>query len=232
MFPPWLQDWLAEGSLGRLVAEVVEALDLVVIYAKYEEGMGGRSAYDPRMMVLVLIYGYCWGVASSRRIERARYEDVAFRYWAADQHRDHDTIAAFRQEPLAPWAQGFVQVLPLCPRGGTGEAGARGAGGDEDQGQRLRCKRRRTRVISVSPTSPMRSGRRSICTQSAETLPLRMESPECLKELAQPIQFLFAAADPVGKAQNPDRGDRVSAKIGMWGFISHGLLAMQHNLTY
>src|ERR1035438_6151620 len=119
LLPPSLQDWLPEGHLGRFVAEVVEALDLAAIYAKYEAGDGrGLSAYDPRMMVRVLIYGYCRGVASSRRIERATYEDVAFRYLAADQHPDHDTIAAFRQEQLTPWAQLFVQVLQLCQRAG------------------------------------------------------------------------------------------------------------------
>jgi transposase len=110
-----LQDWLPEGHLARFVAEVVEALDLVAIYAKYEAGDGrGLAAYDPRMMVRVLTYGYCRGVASSRRMERATYEDVAFRYLAADQHPDHDMIAAFRQEQLAPLAQLFVQVLQLC----------------------------------------------------------------------------------------------------------------------
>ena len=87
LLPPSLDDWLPEGHLARFVAEVVETLDLVAIYAKYEAGDGrGLSAYDPRMMVRVLIYGYCRGVASSRRIERATYEGVAFRYLAADQH--------------------------------------------------------------------------------------------------------------------------------------------------
>ena len=70
-----MQDWLPEGHLARFVAEVVEALDLGPIYAKYEAGDGrGLAAYDPRLMVRVLIYGYCRGVASSRRIERATYE--------------------------------------------------------------------------------------------------------------------------------------------------------------
>src|ERR1035437_1005598 len=124
LLPPSLQDWLPECDLARFVAEVVETLDLAAIYAKYEEGDGrGLSAYDPRMMVRVLIYGYCRGVASSRRIERATYEDVAFRYLAADQHPDHDTIAAFRQEQLAPLAQLFVQVLQLCQRGGLVKLG-------------------------------------------------------------------------------------------------------------
>jgi transposase len=124
LLPASLQDWLPEGHLARFVAEVVEALDLSAIYAKYEEGDGrGLAAYDPRMMVRVLIYGYCRGVASSRRIERATYEDVAFRYLAADQHPDHDTIAAFRQEQLAPLSQLFVQVLQLCQRGGLVKLG-------------------------------------------------------------------------------------------------------------
>ena len=68
LLPPSLQDWLPEGHLARFVAEVVETLDLAAIYAKYAEGDGrGPAAYDPRMMVRVLIYGYCRGVASSRR---------------------------------------------------------------------------------------------------------------------------------------------------------------------
>ena len=124
LLPPSLQDWLPEGHLARFVAEVVEALDLVAIYAKYEAGDGrGLSAYDPRMMVRLLIYGYCRGVASSRRIERATYEDVAFRYLAADQHPDHSTIADFRQEHLASLAQLFVQVLKLCQRAGLVKLG-------------------------------------------------------------------------------------------------------------
>src|SRR6202049_2218789 len=112
LLPPSLQDWLPEGHLARFVAEVVETLDLSAIYATYEEGDGrGQAAYDPRMMVRLLLYGYCRGAASSRRMERATREDVAFRYWAADQHPDHDTIADFRKEHLASLSQLFVQVL-------------------------------------------------------------------------------------------------------------------------
>jgi transposase len=83
-------------------------------------GDGGiRSADDGK----VLIYGYCRGVASSRRIERATYEDVAFRYLAADQDPDHDTIVVFRQEQLTPLAPLFVQVLQLCQRAGLVKLG-------------------------------------------------------------------------------------------------------------
>jgi len=124
LLPPSLQDWLPESHLGRFVADLVETLDLSGIYAKYEEGDGrGMAAYDPRMMVRLLIYGYCRGVASSRRIERATHEDVAFRYLAADQHPDHDTIADFRKQHLAQLAQLFVQVLKLCQQAGLVKLG-------------------------------------------------------------------------------------------------------------
>ena len=122
--PPSLQDWLPEGHLARFVADVVETLDLSAIYAKYEEGDGrGLAAYDPRMMVRLLIYAYCQGVPGSRRIERATYEDVGFRYLAADQHPDHTTIADFRKEHLANLAQLFVQVLKLCQQAGLVKLG-------------------------------------------------------------------------------------------------------------
>src|SRR5579884_1431468 len=124
LLPASLEEWVPEGHLARFVAEVVETLDLSAIYGWYEERDGrGLAAYDPRRMVRVLIYGYSRGVASSRRIERATYEDVAFRYLAADQHPDHDTIAAFRKEHLENLSKLFVEVLRLCQRAGLVKLG-------------------------------------------------------------------------------------------------------------
>jgi transposase len=124
LLPVSLHDWLPEGHLARFVAEVVEALDLSPIYAKHEPGDGrGRAAYESRMMVRLLIYGYCRGIASSRRIERATYDDVGFRYLAAEEHPDHDPIADFRKEPLAAVSQRFVQVLRLCQQAGLVKLG-------------------------------------------------------------------------------------------------------------
>src|ERR1035437_7561410 len=119
LLPPSLQDWLPEGHLARFVAEVVETLELAELYGKYEERDGrGQAAYDPRMMMRVLIYGYCRGVASSRRIEKATYEDLAFRYLAGDDHPDHSVIAAFRRETLPYLPRLFEQVLRLCQKAG------------------------------------------------------------------------------------------------------------------
>ena len=99
LLPPSLQDWLPEDHLARFIADVMNELDLSAIYAEYGRKDGrGLSAYHPLLLTRLLLYGYCIGVTSSRRIERATFDDVAFRYLAADQHPDHDTIAAFRQQ--------------------------------------------------------------------------------------------------------------------------------------
>jgi transposase len=124
LLPPSLQDWLPESHLARFIAELVPGLDLSKIYGFYGRRDGrGKAAYHPVMMVRVLLYGYCVGVMSSRRIERASHDDIAFRYLCADQHPDHDTIAAFRQQHLPVLAQLFTQVLQLCNKAGLVKLG-------------------------------------------------------------------------------------------------------------
>lgn len=119
LLPPLLEDWLPEGHLARFVAEVAKALDLSAIYATYAEGDGRRlAAYDRRKMVRLLIYGYCRGVKSSRRMDRGTYEDVASRYLAAAEHPDHNTITDFRKGHLRHLGYLFVEVLRLCQRVG------------------------------------------------------------------------------------------------------------------
>jgi hypothetical protein len=105
---------------------VVDHLNLSEILAEYARRDGrGMAAYHPVMMVRMLLYGYCQGVVSSRKIERATYQDVAFRYLAADQHPDHDSIAGFRQTHLQALAGLFLQALQLCEKAGLGICGPR-----------------------------------------------------------------------------------------------------------
>lgn len=118
LLPASLEDWLPEGHLARFVSEVVEELDLSEVYASYQDDGRGQAAYHPLLMTRVLVYGYCTGKVSSRRIERACWEEVAFRYLAANQQPDHDTIATFRRRHLAALAGLFVQVLRLCQKAG------------------------------------------------------------------------------------------------------------------
>jgi len=123
LLPPSLHDWLPEGHLARFIADVIEELDLGAIYRSYEGDGRGLAAYQPSMMVRLLLYGYCLGVVSSRKIERATYEDVAFRFLSADSHPDHDTIAAFRKRHLEALAGLFVQALLLCEKAGLVKLG-------------------------------------------------------------------------------------------------------------
>jgi len=124
LLPPSLQEWLPEDHLARFIADVMQELDLAPIYAEYERKDGrGLSAYHPLMLARVLLYGYCIGVTSSRKIEEATYHDVAVRYLAANQHPDHDTIAAFRQQHLQVLAGLFVQALRLCQKAGLVKLG-------------------------------------------------------------------------------------------------------------
>jgi transposase len=124
LLPPSLQDWLPESHLARFVADVMNELDLSSIYASYERSDGrGLSAYHPVLMARLLLYGYCIGVTSSRKIEQATYDNVAFRYLSADQHPDHDTVAAFRQQHLKALAELFVQALRLCQKAGLVKLG-------------------------------------------------------------------------------------------------------------
>ena len=116
---------LAAGETSaRFIGDVTEQLDLSEILADYTRRDGrGMAAYHPMMMVRVLLYGYCLGVVSSRKLERATYEDVAFRYLAADQHPDHDSIASFRQTRLQALAGLFMQALQLCEKAGLVKLG-------------------------------------------------------------------------------------------------------------
>jgi transposase len=122
--PPDMRGWLPEGDVALFVSDVVDELDLSAIYAAYESGeVRGQPPYHPAMMVKLVLYGYCIGTASSRKIERATYRDVAFRVLAGDQHPDHDSIAEFRKRHLNALAEVFVQVLRLCQAAGLVKLG-------------------------------------------------------------------------------------------------------------
>jgi transposase len=124
LLPPDLRQWLRDDHLALYVSDVVEALDLSAFINSYEEGdLRGRPPYHPALMVKLLVYGYCTGRMSSRRLEQATYDDVAFRVLCCDQHPDHDSIAAFRKRHLVALGQLFVQVLQLCQRAGLVKLG-------------------------------------------------------------------------------------------------------------
>ena len=124
LLPPDLREWLPERHLARFVLDVVDALDLSKLMAAYlKNNDRGRAGYHPKMLLGLVLYGYCTGTRSSRQIERKTYEDVAYRVLSGNQHPDHDSIANFRQRHLELIAKLFVQVLRLCQEAGLVKLG-------------------------------------------------------------------------------------------------------------
>ncbi len=118
LLPPSLAEWLPADHLAWFVLDVVAELDLSGFYRLLRPDGRGGASYDPEMMVGVLVYAYCVGERSSRRIERRLFEDVAFRVVAANRQPDHATLARFRRNHQDAIAGLFAQVLGLCAREG------------------------------------------------------------------------------------------------------------------
>jgi transposase len=112
LLPPSVDEWLPEKHLARFVVEVIDSLDLRAMSGSYRGS--GSASYPPSLLLGVLVYGYATGVFSSRKLERATYDSVAFRFIAANQHPDHDTIATFRRRFLQEIEGMFVQVLEVA----------------------------------------------------------------------------------------------------------------------
>jgi transposase len=112
LMPPSIDEWLPERHLARFVVEIIEGLDLTAMSKSYR-GTGSAS-YHPAPLLGLLVYGYATGVFSSRKLERATHDSVAFRFIAANDHPDHDTIATFRRRFLKEIEALFVKVLLLA----------------------------------------------------------------------------------------------------------------------
>ena len=123
LLPVSVRDWLPEDHLAWFVLETVERLELATFYGAYRADGHGRAAHDPGMMVALLVYSYAVGERSSRKIERACRQDVAYRVITANRVPDHVTIARFRVRHAAALAQLFVAVLALCAKAGMVKVG-------------------------------------------------------------------------------------------------------------
>lgn len=179
LLPPDLRDWLEEGHLAYFILDVVETLDLSEIYASYDGSRGGRPGFDPRLLVGLLVYGYCVGVRSSRKIEKATYESVPFRVLAANQHPDHATVAEFRRRHLEALSRLFVQVLRLCEKAGLVRLGHVAL-----DGTKMRANASKHKAMSYG----------------------RME--EKIGELEAQVAELLAAAEAVDQAEDAEHGSK------------------------
>lgn len=187
--PPSLDDWLPAEHLARFVAELVdEHLDLSRIQAVYTEGRGGPP-YDPRLMVRVLLYGYTTGVRSSRRLEAACVDVVAFRWLAAGVAPDYRAIARFRKRHLSALGHLFVQALALCQAAGMVSLGQVAL-----DGTKVRANASRRKAMSYA----------------------RMSDKE--KVLADEVSALLADAERIDKAEDKKfgknrRGDELPEEL-------------------
>ena len=123
LFPPSPQDWLPIRHLVYFLMEVSEILDLSPIMEKYDREKGGKPPYHPRMMLVLLLYSYCIGVFSSRKIASRCETDVAFRVVVGDNIPDFRTISEYRRRHLAEFQHLFVEVLRLCRESGLLKVG-------------------------------------------------------------------------------------------------------------
>jgi len=123
LMPPSMADWLPPDHLAWFLIDVVEELDLASFYSSYREDGRGGATYDPAMMLAVLLYAYCTGERSSRRMERHLHQDVAYRVLAANLQPDHATLARFRRRHEQSIGELFTQVLGLCVQAGLVDSG-------------------------------------------------------------------------------------------------------------
>jgi len=123
LLPPSIADWLPEEHLVWFVLDVVAVVDLSAFHARHPNDGAGRAAYDPEMMLALLLYGYCRGLRSSRRIEAACRADLAFRAICADVFPDHIAIARFRSHHEEALRAVFIDVLALCAKAGLASLG-------------------------------------------------------------------------------------------------------------
>jgi transposase len=127
LMQPSIDEWLPQRHLARFVVEVVDGLDLRSMSGSYRGS--GSASYHPAVLLSILIYGYATGAFSSRKLERATYDSVAFRFIAGNEHPDHDTIATFRRRFLKQIEELFVEVLKLACEMGLLKMGTVGLDG-------------------------------------------------------------------------------------------------------
>ena len=124
LLPPSLQEWLPEDHPVYMMLDILEELDVSAIEEKYrQKDSRGTRPYAPKMMVGLLLYGYSVGIRSSRKLEKATYEDIPFRVLAAGNHPDHSRISEFRRKHLEELEDLFLQVFQICQRMGLVELG-------------------------------------------------------------------------------------------------------------
>ena len=183
LMPPALQDWLPEGDLAWFLLDAVAQMNLVAVKQTYRADGWGQAAYEPAMMVALLLYAYCLGERSSRRIERRCQRDVAFRVITANQGPDHTTIARFRQTHETELATLFTQVLRLCAEAGLVKVGIVALDGTKIQAHAALASNRTVETITAEVSRMLTEAQ---ATDTAEDR--RYGSEQCGDELPEALR--------------------------------------------
>ncbi len=182
LLPPSITDWLPKNHLAYFVVDIVEKLDLSEIKQRYS--LGGAKAYAPEILIGLLFYGYMTGVFSSRKIEAATRESLAFRYIAANQHPDHDTIADFRNRFLPQLEKIFLQILVIA-----GEMGIRKVGSISLDGTKVKANASKHKALSWGYANKLE------------------------EQLKAEIRDLLREAERVNQTDNEDKGVNIPEEI-------------------
>ena len=234
LLPPSPVDWLPANHLVFFLLDLAAELDLEAIYAVYrQKDPRGEKAYDPRMMVVLLLYAYCVGLPSSRKIEKACWEDAAFRVLTGSQQPDHSRISDFRRRHLDALAGLFVQVLRLCQKAGLvslGQVALDGtkirANASKHKAMSARCQlRRRARQLRQRKVSHRRRHDTwPTLSRSTAMVPGLSDRPQASSPFAGALVVVppercsgaHEPADPTVRRQCGAHHRHLAAGVGSW----------------
>src|SRR5499427_7794331 len=185
LLPPSVDEWLPQRHLARFVVEVIDGLDLRALVGSYRGS--GSASYHPSMLLGLLVYGYATGVFASRKLERATYDSVAFRFIAANDHPDHDTIATFRRRFLKEIEELFVKVLLLAR-----EVGVLKLGTVALDGTKIHANASRHSALSYEHAGKLEAQLKAEAADEAD-VPDGMSIPEELERREQRLKKLAEA---------------------------------------
>ena len=197
LMPPALQDWLPEGDLAWFILDAVAQMNLTTIERTYRADGWGQAAYEPAMMVALLLYAYCLGERSSRRIERLCQRDVAFRVITANQGPDHTTMARFRQTHETALAMLFTQVLRLCAEAGVVKVGIVALDGTKSKASAALASNRTAETIAAEVSRMLTEAQTTDEAEGRQYGPERCgdELPEVLRDRRSRLARLQACQE-------------------------------------
>ena len=197
LMPPALQDWLPEGDLAWFILDAVAQMNLTAIERTYRADGWGQAAYEPAMMVALLLYAYCLGERSSRRIERLCQRDVAFRVITANQGPDHTTMARFRQTHEIELATLFTQVLRLCAEAGLVKVGIVALDGTKIKASAALASNRTAETIATEVSRMLTEAQATDAAEDRQYGPERCgdELPEVLRDRKSRLARLQACQE-------------------------------------